>query len=140
MFGFMSLMIFIYFCYAELMILGFISLFLTVTQNGMIKICVPVEWTIHMLPCSINGDDEVKETKLPSKSHFQTFFSSKDVFGTAKRLLGDDHDHSSKDEEIGYCTAKVLKLHVMVLYILFKVLNYDCSLIMFILLMLFREF
>jgi mlo protein len=122
------------------MILGFISLFLTVTQNGITKICAPREWTIHMLPCSLKEDDEFKETKLSSKSHFQTFFSSKDVFGTARRLLGDDHDHSSKGEEIGYCDAKVLKLHATVLYILFKVLNYDCSLIMFILLMLFREF
>jgi len=94
------------------MILGFISLFLTVTQNGITKICAPEEWVLHMLPCRLVKN----ESKLSSKSHFQTFFSSKDVFGTARRLLGDDHDHdhSSKGEEIGYCAAKVLKLHVMV--------------------------
>jgi len=125
MFGFMSFDDFyFYFYYAELMILGFISLFLTVTQNGITKICAPVEWVLHMLPCSLGKEDD-EESKLSSKTHFQTFFSSKDVFGTARRLLGDDDDHSSKGEEIGYCAAKVLKSHVMVLYILFNVLN--CS-------------
>ncbi|XP_004510198.1 MLO-like protein 1 [Cicer arietinum] len=85
----------------ELMLLGFISLFLTVTQNRITKICVPENWTHHMLPCSL---DEKDEESKKSTSHFQTFFSSNDVFGTTRRLLGDDHP--STEETLGYCAAK----------------------------------
>ncbi|OEL36699.1 MLO-like protein 1 [Dichanthelium oligosanthes] len=37
--------------FAELMLLGFISLLLTVSQGMMQRICIPQEWTIYMLPC-----------------------------------------------------------------------------------------
>lgn len=33
------------------MLLGFISLLLTVSQGMIQKICIPREWTIYMLPC-----------------------------------------------------------------------------------------
>lgn len=100
-------------CFAELMILGFISLFLTITQNGITKICVRESWTLHMLPCSPD-EKEKKESKPSSTSHFQTFFSSNDVFTAARHLLADDgDDHPSTHEKLGYCAAKVLN---MVLY------------------------
>jgi len=38
------------FC-AELMILGFMSLLLTVTQDAIIEICIPVRAADTMLPC-----------------------------------------------------------------------------------------
>ncbi|KAK7286710.1 hypothetical protein RJT34_21908 [Clitoria ternatea] len=83
----------------ELMLLGFISLFLTVTQNGIIKICVPVGWTHHMLPCKLE-DKENQESKTPT-SHFQTSFSFSD---TLRHLLAESE--SGKEAEIGYCAAK----------------------------------
>jgi mlo protein len=95
------------------MLLGFISLFLTITQNGITKICVPDEWTYHMLPCSL---EEIEEEEMKKNSHFQTFFSSDHVSGTARRLLGggggggSDDPFGFTDEKVGYCTAKVLKL------------------------------
>jgi hypothetical protein len=37
---------------AELMLLGFISLLLTVLQNSVIKICVTPNFAKHLLPCT----------------------------------------------------------------------------------------
>jgi mlo protein len=93
------------------MLLGFISLLLTVTQNAITKICVPQSWTHHMLPCSFE-EKEHEESKLLSTKHFQTFFSS-DVFGTARRLLAETNDHPSTEENHGYCASKVLKLNIL---------------------------
>ncbi|XP_054779877.1 MLO-like protein 8 [Prosopis cineraria] len=46
--------LFMYCCvrFSELMLLGFISLLLTVTQNGITEINVPAGLTRHMLPCN----------------------------------------------------------------------------------------
>ncbi|XP_020229189.1 MLO-like protein 1 [Cajanus cajan] len=78
----------------ELMLLGFISLLLTVTQNGITKICVPPGLTRHMLPCDPN--------QAPNhESHFQyhSFFP-----GTARRLLAEAHSES--ETQTGYCARK----------------------------------
>ncbi|RDX81977.1 MLO-like protein 1 [Mucuna pruriens] len=88
----------------ELMLLGFISLLLTVTQNVMVKICVPVGWTHHMLPCSLK-DKEKKE--LETTSHFQTFFSFSDIAGTARRLLAESENETPATlEKLGHCAKK----------------------------------
>ncbi|MCL7032205.1 hypothetical protein MKW94_009455 [Papaver nudicaule] len=44
----------------ELMLLGFISLLLTVFQNTISKICVHESWTKHLLPCK--KPEELKKT------------------------------------------------------------------------------
>ena len=89
------------FCFTELMLMGFISLLLTVSQNGIVKICVPQDWTHHMLPCSYK-DEEHEQTKTPT-SHFQTSFS---FSGTVRRLLADAKP--ATEAEPGYCARKVL--------------------------------
>ncbi|KAK7310550.1 hypothetical protein RJT34_08122 [Clitoria ternatea] len=76
----------------ELMLLGFISLLLTVSQNGITKICVPPGLVRHMLPCSL------EDAKEPV-SHFQTPFP-----GTARRLLaGTPHEAETTS---GFCARK----------------------------------
>ncbi|XP_061359112.1 MLO-like protein 1 isoform X2 [Gastrolobium bilobum] len=87
----------------ELMLLGFISLFLTVTQNGIIKICIPSGWTHHMLPCSLE-DKESEGSKTPT-SHFQSFFSFSAISGTARRLLATEKS-ATTEEKLGFCAAK----------------------------------
>ncbi|KAI5423075.1 MLO-like protein 1, variant 2, partial [Lathyrus oleraceus] len=93
----------------ELMLLGFISIFLAQTQSLIVEICVPEKWMHHMLPCKLD-EKEYEKTVAKSKpktvAHFQTFFSSNDVFGTARRLLNDNSDHQSKDEQHGHCAAE----------------------------------
>ncbi|KAK7351944.1 hypothetical protein VNO77_11733 [Canavalia gladiata] len=83
----------------ELMLLGFISLLLTVTQNGITKICVPPGLTRHMLPCSAH---DAPDYHL-SVSHFQISFP-----GTARRLLAPAGDESPPESNhpTGYCARK----------------------------------
>nr|XP_025612522.1 MLO-like protein 1 isoform X2 [Arachis hypogaea] len=61
----------------ELMLLGFISLLLTVSQNGITKICVPPSVTRHMLPCSLDEKEKVTVEHLLGRDrfHFERFFS-----------------------------------------------------------------
>ncbi|CAL9129077.1 unnamed protein product [Musa acuminata var. zebrina] len=64
---------------AELMLLGFISLLLTVFQGVIQGICIPEGWSLHMLPCK-------KEERI-TKAHFQTAFSAGHFGGVGRRLL-----------------------------------------------------
>ncbi|KAL2346022.1 hypothetical protein Fmac_000022 [Flemingia macrophylla] len=81
----------------ELMLLGFISLLLTVTQNGITKICVPLDFTRHMLPCDPND-----APKHQSHFQFHTFFP-----GTPRRLLAEHAQAQAQSEtQTGYCARK----------------------------------
>lgn len=40
------------------MLLGFISLLLTVLQSSIIKICVPNHVVLHLLPCSLSHESQ----------------------------------------------------------------------------------
>ncbi|KAL5097542.1 hypothetical protein RYX36_001869 [Vicia faba] len=93
----------------ELMLLGFISIFLAQAQNVIVEISVPEKMMHHMLPCKLE-EREYEQSVVKSKPkpivHFQTFFSSNDVFGTARRLLSDNGNHPSQEGQHGYCAAK----------------------------------
>ncbi|KAM7521942.1 hypothetical protein LguiA_011844 [Lonicera macranthoides] len=65
----------------ELMLLGFISLLLTVLQNTIVKICVHEDLMRHLLPCSYSAKEEETTTKL-------------------RRLLAEESAGG------GYCTSK----------------------------------
>ncbi|MQL93002.1 hypothetical protein Taro_025632 [Colocasia esculenta] len=65
----------------ELMLLGFISLLLTVFQGAIQNICIPKNLTEHMLPCK-KGEGE----SVNSSSHYQTAFFS-GILGGGRRLL-----------------------------------------------------
>ncbi|KAF3641959.1 putative EPIDERMAL PATTERNING FACTOR-like protein 2-like [Capsicum annuum] len=75
---------------AELMLLGFISLLLTVSQDRILKICISKHLTNHWLPCK--KDNDAKETV-----HFLTNFFSL-VLGGRCLLVGSANS--------GYCGAK----------------------------------
>ncbi|XP_043706194.1 MLO-like protein 1 isoform X2 [Telopea speciosissima] len=81
--------------YAELMLLGFISLLLTVFQVRIAKICMPPSWANHMLPCEKESTDS---TSGETTSHYQSSFSSF-VLGSGRRLLASSTD-------AGYCQKK----------------------------------
>lgn len=87
---------------AELMLLGFISLLLTVFQGLISKFCVKEDVLLHMLPCSLDSrrEAEANEHKnVTAKEHFQTFLP---IVGTTRRLLA---EHAAA--EAGYCSQKV---------------------------------
>ncbi|XP_057953264.1 MLO-like protein 1 [Malania oleifera] len=84
----------------ELMLLGFISLLLTVCQNLISKICVPSDMLTHMLPCA--APEEKTSNSTETVAHFQSFFSSLIPSGPRRRLLA-EHSESKKT---GYCALK----------------------------------
>ncbi|XVF29970.1 hypothetical protein REPUB_Repub16aG0017100 [Reevesia pubescens] len=76
----------------ELMLLGFISLLLTVFQGWIAKICISKNLANQWLPC--------QENKEVTIAHFQTLFSSFLPSHTGRRLLAEASDSAA------YCTAK----------------------------------
>lgn len=83
------------------MLLGFISLFLTVTQGLISKICVKEDVLMHMLPCSKQEAESSKHKNVTTATteHFQSFLP---IVGTTRRLLA---EHAAA--EAGYCSLKV---------------------------------
>ena len=83
--------------YAELMLLGFISLLLTVFQDTIAKICIPKRYSDDWLPCKKKKEDSSSSEE--STSHFQTFYHF--TSGGARRLLA---EHSASPS---YCAKRV---------------------------------
>ena len=61
---------------AELMLLGFISLLLTVFQSTIVKICVPQDITEHLLPCPLSGKPS-DHNSTPDESADEGFCAAK---------------------------------------------------------------
>ncbi|XP_044470627.1 MLO-like protein 1 isoform X2 [Mangifera indica] len=86
----------------ELMLLGFISLLLTVFQGAISKFCIPEDVVVSMLPCkrpkaaSSEGEHSNATT---TTSHFQGSTASSPA-GTASPLL-------AKEFSAGYCSKKI---------------------------------
>lgn len=55
----------------ELMLLGFISLLLTVFQSRIVKICVKESLTEHLLPCSLSDKKEASKPEPEGTSHLR---------------------------------------------------------------------
>uniref|UniRef100_A0A804UBR9 MLO-like protein n=2 Tax=Zea mays TaxID=4577 RepID=A0A804UBR9_MAIZE len=54
----------------ELMLLGFISLLLTVLQGTIQRTCIPPSWTDYMLPCQRPGHDEAPAAAASMAARF----------------------------------------------------------------------
>ncbi|KAF7851365.1 hypothetical protein BT93_L4040 [Corymbia citriodora subsp. variegata] len=93
----------------ELMLLGFISLLLTVFQNRINTICISQHSSGKWLPCKKEDDT--------STTHFQTSFSSF-TSGNARRLLAEasaSTDHCSKEGKVPLLSATALHhLHIFI--------------------------
>ncbi|XP_019188503.1 PREDICTED: MLO-like protein 1 [Ipomoea nil] len=63
----------------ELMLLGFISLLLTVSQSRITKICVPEDIMRHLLPCSLS--DKAVHAAPETNSHHRRLLSGGDSVG-----------------------------------------------------------
>ncbi|CAK7325027.1 unnamed protein product [Dovyalis caffra] len=94
----------------ELMLLGFISLLLTVFQGRINTICISEELSKKMLPCKKEGEGS-KETT----AHFQTFFS---FFpgGASSRLLAEasSANSCSKGKVPILSTTALHHLHIFI--------------------------
>ncbi|KAL2470829.1 MLO-like protein 1 [Abeliophyllum distichum] len=76
----------------ELMLLGFISLMMTVFQGRIVKICVPDDIMKHLLPCSLS--------LKPTSNGEESTPTSKEAGSHNRRLLAE------ASVGAGYCTAK----------------------------------
>ena len=59
------------FNFAELMLMGFISLFLTVTEEHIPHICIQKSLAFHFLPCKNNDSHDEIQTEEASKCEEQ---------------------------------------------------------------------
>ncbi|XP_057519585.1 MLO-like protein 1 [Amaranthus tricolor] len=59
----------------ELMLLGFISLMLTVLQGAISKICIPEKYVKHMLPCSLKDKESSGLSTTEHLGRFQRLLS-----------------------------------------------------------------
>ncbi|KAG4121952.1 hypothetical protein ERO13_D11G237350v2 [Gossypium hirsutum] len=85
------------------MLLGFISLLLTVFQSAISKICMSKKLVKDMFPCKIEEEEEGDDDDSnATTSHFQTYFASTMSGGTRDLLA----KASSNSSVIGYCGAK----------------------------------
>jgi mlo protein len=109
--------IYIYFIFfwvnAELMLLGFISLLLTVFQARIAKICISEDLASKWLPCKIQKDES------STTAHFQAFFNSF-LPGTARRLLAEG------SVSTGYCSTKV-RFNFFFIFIFSNLFSAICS-------------
>lgn len=89
------------FVVAELMLLGFISLLLTVFQGAISKFCIPEDIVNSMLPCKrpeADSSESEHSNATTTTSHFQRSFTP--VTGMTRHLL-------SEGSSSGYCAKKV---------------------------------
>ncbi|XP_042400595.1 MLO-like protein 1 [Zingiber officinale] len=96
----------------ELMLLGFISLLLTVLQGAIQKICIPEEWNHRMLPCEMEDSSDSHGT-----SHFQTVFSAGDFGGRRRLLSGDESgsDHCLRKGKVPLLSLEAIhQLHIFI--------------------------
>lgn len=93
----------------ELMLLGFISLLLTVFQSRINTICISQHSSSKWLPCKKEDDT--------STTHFQTSFSSF-TSGNARRLLAEASaatDHCAQQGKVALLSATALHhLHIFI--------------------------
>ncbi|XP_024022269.1 MLO-like protein 1 [Morus notabilis] len=85
----------------ELMLLGFISLLLTVSQNAISKFCVSKSLMDNLLPCKLSEAEEAKGHggESASTSHHLGVAT---ITGVFRRLLAEE----ASGEQIGYCARK----------------------------------
>ncbi|KAL6840314.1 hypothetical protein ACP4OV_030124 [Aristida adscensionis] len=103
----------------ELMLLGFISLLLTVFQGMLQRTCIPLDWTYYMLPCH-NAKEHAKLS--PTEAH-----------AMAAGVLGDEGapraQHCGKKGEVPLLSLEALhQLHIFIFilaiaHVIFSVLT-----------------
>ncbi|XP_010907544.2 MLO-like protein 1 [Elaeis guineensis] len=109
----------------ELMLLGFISLLLTVFQGAIQKICIPEGWTKRMLPC------KEEELEAATTEHVSSaFFAS--VLSGGRRLLSESgfgEEHCKRKGKVPLLSLEAIhQLHIFIFvlaitHVIFSVLT-----------------
>ncbi|GMN48622.1 hypothetical protein TIFTF001_017790 [Ficus carica] len=87
----------------ELMLLGFISLLLTVSQNTISKFCVPRSVVDNLLPCKRTDESDAKaEHGGESSASTSHHLAVSSISGVLRRLLSEEPSPA----QIGFCARK----------------------------------
>ncbi|KAK8965790.1 MLO-like protein 1 [Platanthera guangdongensis] len=90
----------------ELMLLGFISLLLTVFQSTIVKICIPRGWTDHLLPCKKDSSTDLAATT----AHY---FAGATRW--KRRLLSSQESYCNAKNEVPLLSLEALhQLHIFI--------------------------
>ncbi|CAN1124973.1 MLO-like protein 1 [Linum perenne] len=90
----------------ELMLMGFISLLLTVSQNAVARFCVKEDFLNTMLPCPLYLEQQDGIGKGPSQHHYSSYNSNTQTSilnGLPRRLMAEE---SVSTTTTGYCANK----------------------------------
>ncbi|MCL7051424.1 hypothetical protein MKW94_012131 [Papaver nudicaule] len=114
----------------ELMLLGFISLLLTVSQGPISRICIPEGITNHMLPCKKEepvSDGLLHYSQAVSPSTPSTMWNGRRLLATG----GGGTDHCSKHGKVPLLSIEALhQLHIFI-FVLAVVHVFFCATTMF---------
>ncbi|MQM10290.1 hypothetical protein Taro_043182 [Colocasia esculenta] len=98
---------------AELMILGFISLLLTIGQNYIAKICISEKVADTMLPCKLKHNDKV-ETK-GGENHRRLLW---DLINSNRRVLAAASGNSCKQGKVPFVSTNgIHQLHIFIFFL-----------------------
>ncbi|CAN0906958.1 MLO-like protein 8 [Linum grandiflorum] len=96
---------------AELMVLGFISLILTFSQNYILKICIPAEVANSMLPCAAETDHH--NTEEEEEEHHRRL-----LWFQRRVLAGADTATNCKEGDVPLISANGLhQLHILIFFL-----------------------
>ncbi|KAJ4757931.1 MLO-like protein [Rhynchospora pubera] len=116
----------------ELMLLGFISLLLTVFQGAIQQICIPQGWANHMLPCNREEESSGNEGGGATKEHLSSQFLVGVLGHGGRRLLSSGEfgfEHCQKKGKVPLLSLEALhRLHIFIFvlaltHVIFSVLT-----------------
>ncbi|CAL9098836.1 MLO-like protein 1 isoform X1 [Musa acuminata AAA Group] len=97
----------------ELMLLGFISLLLTVFQEGIQNICIPKRWTLYMLPC--NPEKAPRHHHHHHHHHHRVYSAEIPGGGGERRLLAEGVAHCMSKGEVPLLSVEAIhQLHIFI--------------------------
>ncbi|XP_074582680.1 MLO-like protein 1 [Curcuma longa] len=93
----------------ELMLLGFISLLLTVFQHAIQNLCIPKSWALHMLPCKRR-----KGHHRPGEGHHHVELST-EFLHAGRRFLAEELSHCALENKVPLLSLEAIhQLHIFI--------------------------
>ena len=110
------------FFFAELMVLGFISLLLTFGQSYIAKICIPEKAADTMLPCNLRKETDEEDHDGSSKRRLLWSLATN---STSRRILAADVPSSCG--EVSKIFYKLYNLLLVYLLLCWVIVSTDCK-------------
>ncbi|XP_077231539.1 MLO-like protein 9 [Tasmannia lanceolata] len=100
---------------AELMVLGFISLLLTIGQSYIARICIPVKAADTMLPCSLRTDTTKKTEGNQRRLLWDDFFVA---LSSSRRVLAEEPTSKCGTGKVPLVSTNAIhQLHIFIFFL-----------------------